>query len=80
MALSAGNEGHLWGGSGPRTSYVWCARALVILGAQLWQCCPHCFWRGQLFRRQHLFGGDSCFKGAVVARQVGNDLGVVNGP
>ena len=55
MARSAGSEQRLWGGSGARPNYVWCAGALVIPGAQCSQCLPVGF------------GGACHFGGAAVA-------------
>ena len=51
----ARSEQRLRGGSGPRSSFVWCAGALVIPRAQRTKCWPRWFRRGQLFRRRAVF-------------------------
>ena len=55
MARSAGSEQRLRGGSGPRPNYGWCARALVIPGAQRSQCWPVGFGRTWRFGVDLLF-------------------------
>ena len=67
LARMGGSKRCLWGGSGPRSSCVWCARALVMPDAQSSQCWPFRLGRDCHFGGEYCSGGDFCFGGRAVA-------------
>ena len=61
LTRSVGSKRRLWGGNGPQSSCVWCARALVMPNAQSSQCWPFGFGRDCHFGGEYYSGGDFLF-------------------